>query len=79
VIEQWNPDGPRSEQDLYELAGALHASVHAGASVSFVLPFSLDDAQSFGRHKVLPGVRNRSRIVLVVRGEGEIVGTVQLN
>ncbi len=78
VIEQWNPDGPRSGQDLYDLSEVLYASIHAGASVSFVLPFSLDDAQSFWRHKVLPGVRDHSRVVLIARDEEEIVGTVQL-
>lgn len=78
MIEEWSPDGPRAEHDLQELSAVLHAAVHAGASVSFVLPFSLDDAQSFWRTKVLPGVRNRSRIVLIARIEDEIVGAVQL-
>ena len=54
------------------------AAVHAGASVSFVLPFSLDDADTFWSTKVLPEVRKRSRIVLVARIENEIAGTVQV-
>ena len=78
LLEEWNPDGPRSEQDLRELAAVLHASVHAGASVSFVLPFSLEDAESFWRNNVLPGVRDRTRIVLVARDGAGIVATVQL-
>ena len=66
-VEEWAPDGPRAEQDLEELAGVLYASVHAGASVSFVLPFSMEDAQAFWRDKVLPGVKKRGRIVLTAR------------
>lgn len=78
MIEEWNPVGPQAEQDLEELSAVLHAVVHAGASVSFILPFSLEDARSFWGAKVLPGARDRTRIVLVARSGGEIVGTVQL-
>jgi len=78
AIAEWSPGGPRSQQDLEELSCVLHASVHAGASVSFILPFSLDDARAFWRTKVLPGVIGRSRILLVARIESEIVGAVQL-
>jgi len=77
-VEQWSCDSPRGEQDLAELSGVLHATVHAGASVSFILPFSLADADAFWRQKILPGVRDGSRLVWVARSEGEIVGTVQL-
>jgi ribosomal protein S18 acetylase RimI-like enzyme len=78
LLEEFRRDGPGAEQGLHELAAVLHAAVHAGASVSFVLPFSLDDAAAFWRDKVLPGVGSRTRFVLVARIEGEIVGTVQL-
>src|SRR5208282_959103 len=64
AIAEWSPDGPRSQQDLEELSSLFHASVHAGASVSFILPFSLDDARAFWRTRVLPGVIGRSRILL---------------
>lgn len=79
MIEEWMPNNPRSEQDFRELAGVLHDAVHAGASVNFILPFSLDDAGAFWVGKVLPGVIKRTRIVLIARAEGEIVGTVQMN
>ncbi len=78
AIAEWSPDGPRSQQDLEELSSLFHASVHAGASVSFILPFSLEDARTFWRTRVLPGVIDRSRILLVARIEREIVGAVQL-
>lgn len=79
LIEEYQPDGARSEDDLRELAGVLHAAVHAGASVSFILPFSLDNARAFWLDKVLPGVRHGTRRVLIARLENEITGTVQLN
>jgi ribosomal protein S18 acetylase RimI-like enzyme len=41
-------------------------------------PFSFDDARAFWATKVVPGVIDRSRIVLIARIEDEIVGTVQV-
>lgn len=66
--------------DQYEadLARLLQATVQAGASVGFILPFSLDDAGTFWRSKILPLVRNRARIVLAASDGEAIVGTVQL-
>jgi hypothetical protein len=61
------------------LSEVLHAVVYDGAGVSFVVPFSLEDARTFWADKVLPGVRARTRRVLVARREGRIVGTVQLD
>jgi ribosomal protein S18 acetylase RimI-like enzyme len=67
------------EQEVGMLAGVLHAAVHAGASVSFILPFSPEDARAYWCDKVLPVIRGGTRRVLVARCEGEIVGTVQLD
>ena len=47
--------------------------------MSFVLPFSLEDAKSFWVEKVMPGVRAGTRRVLLARIEGRIVGTVQMD
>jgi GNAT superfamily N-acetyltransferase len=74
TIEEWTG----SEENLEALAGLLHATVQAGASVSFVLPFSMEEAREFWRKKVLPGVRSGGRRVLTARVDGEIAGTVQL-
>lgn len=74
TIEEWRG----SEEDLEALAGLLHATVQAGASVSFVLPFAMEEAREFWRNKVLPGVRSGGRRVLMARVDGEIAGTVQL-
>ena len=60
------------------LADVLHAVVHAGASVGFVLPFSTGDARRFWSDKILPGVTGGVRRMLVARSGGRVVGTVQL-
>src|SRR5277367_5613321 len=78
AIEEWRAQGPACEAELDMLAEVLHAVVHDGASVSFVLPFSIDDARRFWIEKVLPGVLSGGRRVLVARFEGRIAGTVQL-
>jgi ribosomal protein S18 acetylase RimI-like enzyme len=75
TIAEWRGENPA---DLGELAEVLHAVVHADASVSFILPFSIDEARRFWTDKVLPGVAKGSHRVLVARSGGKIVGTVQL-
>jgi len=80
AIDEWRPaDGSVLEEQLDMLADVLHAAVHAGASVSFILPFSMDEARAFWRDRVLPVVADGSRRVLVARWGERIVGTVQLN
>ncbi|MDH4988497.1 GNAT family N-acetyltransferase [Aminobacter anthyllidis] len=63
---------------LGELGGLLHACVHDGASIGFVLPYTQGEAEAFWRDKVLPGVREGTRIMLVASKDGRIAGTVQL-
>jgi GNAT superfamily N-acetyltransferase len=82
TIEEWRPDlaAPAAiARDVDMLAGVLHAVVHGGAGVSFIVPFSLDDARAFWNGAVLPGVIGRRRRMLVARCDGRIVGTVQLD
>jgi len=81
-IEEWRPDRAGSaslEHELDMLADVLHAVVHTGAGVSFIAPFSLDEARAFWSDRVLPGVRARMRRVLVARWDAGIVGTVQID
>src|SRR5579863_5271353 len=78
TIDEWRGQGPRLDAELDMLAEVLHSVVHDGASVSFVVPFSYDDARRFWSDRVLPDVINGSRRVLVARSGGKIVGTVQL-
>ena len=51
-----------TETLLPELAELLHASVHAGASVSFVLPYSPDDALGFWRDRCCPAWPGRPAV-----------------
>jgi GNAT superfamily N-acetyltransferase len=81
-IERWQPaaDGsPALARELDMLADVLHAVVHQGAGVSFVVPFSMEEARAFWVEKVLPGVRAGTRRVLVARLGPRIVGTVQVD
>ena len=64
---------------LDQLGALLHACVHAGASVNFVLPFAPADAAAFWRDNTLPKVRDGARLLLIARVGGGIAGTVQLD
>ena len=61
------------------LAEVLHASVHLGASVSFILPFSIEDSLRFWRAKVAPSVTAGGRVLLVAIVQDRVAGTVQLD
>ncbi|RJF58522.1 GNAT family N-acetyltransferase [Serratia inhibens] len=65
------------QNTLPELADMLHASVSQGASIGFVMPFTLEQAQAFWR-RLLPAIEREERILLVARQAGRVVGTVQL-
>jgi ribosomal protein S18 acetylase RimI-like enzyme len=71
-------DAAAAAQDLEALADILHACVHAGASVNFVLPFAREDARAFWR-RVLGMMEAGARRLLVARRDGRSVGTVQLD
>lgn len=64
---------------LADLGELLHACVHGGASVSFVLPYGAEDAQAFWRDKVLPGLAGNKLLLWVARENGRIAGAVQLD
>ena len=64
---------------LGELGALLHACVHDGASIGFVLPHSAADSAAFWIDKVRPGVQAGSRVLLVARCGATIVGSVQLD
>jgi GNAT superfamily N-acetyltransferase len=78
-IERWQPDEEQLAGDVTSLGRLLHDCVLAGASVSFILPFSRDDAAAFWRDRVFPIVHAGTCRVLVARRDREIVGTVQLD
>jgi ribosomal protein S18 acetylase RimI-like enzyme len=62
-----------------ELGALLHACVHAGASVNFVLPYSREDSEAFWNRKVLPGLHARGLLLLAAWEDGKIAGSVQLD
>lgn len=66
-------------RELDGFAALLHACVHSGASIGFILPHTLDDARRYWRDKVSPGVRCGGVLLLAARRDGRLVGTVQLD
>jgi len=67
-----------TEEQISGLAEVLVDCVEGGASVSFMFPFSHDDASRFWS-KVAEDVASGARALLVAEDEqGAIVGTVQL-
>lgn len=71
--------GRELEAETGALAGLLHASVVAGASINFVMPYDEADAARFWTDKVLPGLQGDRLFLLVARVGGKIAGTVQLD
>jgi ribosomal protein S18 acetylase RimI-like enzyme len=67
------------ERELDGFAGLLHACVHSGASIGFILPHTPEDARAWWLDKVLPGVRAGGLLLLAARQDGRLVGTVQLD
>jgi GNAT superfamily N-acetyltransferase len=59
------------EDEIDALAEILHQCVLGGASVNFILPFSMEDARAWWR-------KVQGSIVFVARIDGEVVGTVTL-
>lgn len=81
-VEEWLVDPSRAasvDAEIDMLAEVLHAVVHAGAGISFVTPFSIDDSRAFWIDKVLAQVRAGTRRVVVARHNQHIVGSVQLD
>jgi len=67
------------DKELPGLTALLHACVMDGASIGFIVPFSMTQAEAFWRDKVFPAVTQGGRIVLVSHHDGETSGTVQLD
>jgi hypothetical protein len=65
--------------DVAALGALLHACVHNGASIGFVLPFTMAEGEAYWHSKVLPRVQDGCVILLVARMHDRIVGSVQLD
>jgi ribosomal protein S18 acetylase RimI-like enzyme len=69
---------PELLRELGGLSQILHACVHEGASVGFVLPFELADAEAYWRASVAPALDKRDRRLFLARLGGKLIGSVQL-
>lgn len=78
-IEIFRLDNDGLAQHLEPIAEILHACVHDGANVGFVLPFDMDAARDFWLQKIGPGLAANTRIVLLAKLDNQVAGTVQLN
>jgi ribosomal protein S18 acetylase RimI-like enzyme len=66
-----------TDAQIHELALVLIDCVEGGASVSFMLPLSLEKATTFWR-QVARDVATDARVLLIAEDSTGIVGTVQL-
>jgi len=78
-IVAWRPDETSLANDVATLGELLHDCVHDGAAVSFVLPFSPDDAAAFWRDRVFPTIQAETCRVLLAYRDGKLAGTVQID
>ncbi len=60
------------------LTEILHDCVHGGASIGFVLPFSMAQARDYWQTSVRPAVLSGATQLFAARRNGQIVGTAQL-
>lgn len=67
------------ERDLPAYADLLHACVHAGASINFVMPFPIEAAAAFWTRKVLPPLRSGGLVLIAAHAGGRLAGSVQLD
>ena len=72
-------DAAEIEARLDDLAALLHACVHAGASIGFILPCPLDEARAFWSAKVLPSVAGGRQDLFVAMEGDRLCGTVLLD
>lgn len=79
TLEYLRPSADQARDLLPGLAALLQACVQDGASVSFVLPYTQEDAQAFWRDKVLPSVVAGKASLLVAVQDGRVAGSVQLD
>lgn len=70
-------DGPAAREHLDGLAAVLRDCVEGGASVSYMAPFSDEDARAAFEAFVADAERG-GRLVLAAFEDGEVVGTVQV-
>ena len=70
-------DAAAAKAAIDELADVLADCVEGGASVSFMLPYSRDDAAAYFE-KIIASVARNETVLVAAKRDGCIVGTVQL-
>lgn len=65
-------------QQVTDLSHVLMASVEAGASVSFMLPLSLEKAQAYWQGVAAKVATGTQLLFIAETDHGELVGTVQI-
>ena len=73
----WSVRGDALEAALPRLCELLIDSVEHGASVGFLAPLQVADAMAYWRR--IAGAVDAGRCVLLLAGDGQVVGTVQLD
>ncbi len=63
---------------LDDLTDILHACVHDGASVGFILPFSPSQARGYWQNRVWPDAESGALDLFAAYDAGRVAGTVQL-
>lgn len=61
------------------LAQILHACVHEGASIGFVMPFERSEARAYWLDRVAAPHAAGGKLVLIAALDGEVAGTAQLD
>jgi GNAT superfamily N-acetyltransferase len=70
-------DGESARRHRDDLSTVLQDCVEGGASVSYMAPFSLEDARAHFE-AIQPEIESGKRVLLAAFAEDELVGTVQI-
>lgn len=76
-VERFTAEGLAAETGT--LAEILHACVHGGAAVSYVLPFPMAMARDHWREMTPAVAEGASRILVARADDGAVIGTVRLD
>ncbi|ACT60626.1 GNAT family N-acetyltransferase [Hirschia baltica] len=67
------------DQYIDKLCTILHANVHDGASVNFIVPFSFDDAKNYWKNKIQSSIEKQERTLWAAFEGDNLAGSVQLD
>ncbi len=70
--------GVMIDRHIRGLSELLHATIHDGGGIGFLLPHSMAESEAFWRGAVQPAVQDGHLILLIAQHGERIVGAVQL-